>query len=35
MMPSFLEAVRAWATLGEIVATCKQVHGEYLEPAVV
>jgi methylmalonyl-CoA mutase N-terminal domain/subunit len=35
MMPPFLEAVRAYATLGEIVAACKQVHGEYLEPAVV
>ncbi|MGQ0721824.1 MAG: acyl-CoA mutase large subunit family protein [Candidatus Eiseniibacteriota bacterium] len=35
MMPPFLNAVRAYATLGEIVAACRQVHGEYLEPAVV
>jgi methylmalonyl-CoA mutase N-terminal domain/subunit len=35
MMPPFLDAVRAYATLGEIVAACKQIHGEYLEPAVV
>jgi methylmalonyl-CoA mutase N-terminal domain/subunit len=35
MMPSFLEAVRAYATLGEIVGVCKEVYGEYLEPAVV
>jgi methylmalonyl-CoA mutase N-terminal domain/subunit len=35
LMPSFLEAVRAYATLGEIVRVCKEVYGEYLEPAVV
>ncbi|HET9888397.1 MAG TPA: methylmalonyl-CoA mutase family protein [bacterium] len=35
LMPPFIEAVRAYATLGEIVRVCKQVYGEYLEPAVV
>jgi methylmalonyl-CoA mutase N-terminal domain/subunit len=35
LMPAFIEAVRAYATLGEIVRVCKQVYGEYLEPAVV
>jgi methylmalonyl-CoA mutase N-terminal domain/subunit len=35
LMPFFIEAVRAHATLGEIVGVCKQVYGEYLEPAVV
>ncbi len=35
LMPPFLEAVRAYATLGEIVRVCKEVYGEYLEPAVV
>ena len=35
MMPPFLEAVRAYATLGEIVRVVKEVYGEYLEPAVV
>ena len=35
MMPAFLAAVRAYATLGEVVGVCKEVYGEYLEPAVV
>jgi len=35
LMPAFIDAVRAHATLGEIVRVCKQVYGEYLEPAVV
>ena len=35
LMPAFIEAVAAYATLGEIVRVCKQVYGEYLEPAVV
>jgi methylmalonyl-CoA mutase N-terminal domain/subunit len=35
MMPAFIEAVSAYATLGELVAVCKEVYGEYLEPAVV
>jgi len=35
LMPAFLEAVRVYATLGEIVAVCKEVYGEYLEPALV
>jgi methylmalonyl-CoA mutase N-terminal domain/subunit len=35
LMPALLQAVRAYATLGEIVGVCKEVYGEYLEPAVV
>ena len=35
MMPSYLEAVKTYATLGEIVKVCKDVYGEYREPAVV
>jgi methylmalonyl-CoA mutase N-terminal domain/subunit len=35
LMPAFLDAVRAYSTLGEIVRVCKEVYGEYLEPAVV
>jgi methylmalonyl-CoA mutase N-terminal domain/subunit len=35
MMPAFLAAVPAYATLGEVVGVCKEVYGEYLEPAVV
>ena len=35
LMPAYLEAVRVYATLGEIVRVCKEVYGEYLEPAVV
>jgi methylmalonyl-CoA mutase, N-terminal domain len=33
VMPSLLDAARAYATLGEIVAVLKQEFGEYLEPA--
>jgi methylmalonyl-CoA mutase N-terminal domain/subunit len=35
MMPAFIEAVEAYATLGEVVQVVKEVYGEYLEPAVV
>ncbi len=35
LMPFFLEAVRAYCTLGEIVETLKQVYGEYTEPIVI
>jgi methylmalonyl-CoA mutase N-terminal domain/subunit len=35
MMYAFLEAVKAYATLGEIVDVCKEVFGEYREAAVV
>ncbi|MBI3844729.1 MAG: methylmalonyl-CoA mutase family protein [Planctomycetes bacterium] len=33
VMPSLLDAARAYATLGEIVKVFKQEFGEYLEPA--
>ncbi len=32
LMPKILEAVRAYATLGEIIETLKQEFGEYREP---
>ncbi len=35
MMPSVLSAVRAYATLGEIVDAMKEVWGEYEEPIVI
>jgi methylmalonyl-CoA mutase N-terminal domain/subunit len=35
LMPLFLEAVRAYCTLGEIVETLKKVYGEYTEPIVI
>jgi methylmalonyl-CoA mutase N-terminal domain/subunit len=35
LMPALLQAVRVYATLGEIVGVCREVYGEYLEPAVV
>jgi methylmalonyl-CoA mutase N-terminal domain/subunit len=31
-MPSILEAVRAYATLGEIIGVMKEVFGTYEEP---
>ncbi len=33
-MPAIIEAVRAYATLGEIMGVFRQVFGEYMEPAV-
>ena len=33
LMPLILDCVRAYATLGEIIATLKEVFGEYREPA--
>lgn len=33
LMPLFLDAVRAYATVGEIVDTLKEVFGEYRDPA--
>ena len=33
-MPAILEAVRAYATLGEIMDVFRMVFGEYMEPAV-
>jgi methylmalonyl-CoA mutase, N-terminal domain len=34
MMPAIIEAVRAYATLGEIMDVFRAVFGEYMEPAV-
>jgi methylmalonyl-CoA mutase, N-terminal domain len=33
-MPAIIEAVRAYATLGEIMNVFRTVFGEYMEPAV-
>jgi len=33
-MPAIIEAVRAYATLGEIMDVFREVFGEYMEPAV-
>jgi methylmalonyl-CoA mutase N-terminal domain/subunit len=33
-MPAIIEAVRAYATLGEIMDVFRSVFGEYMEPAV-
>ena len=35
LMPAFIEAVRCYATLGEIIETLKGVYGEYVEPVVI
>ena len=35
LMPLLLDAVRAYATLGEMMATLRQVFGEYMEPTIV
>ncbi|HOX24153.1 MAG TPA: methylmalonyl-CoA mutase family protein [Candidatus Krumholzibacteria bacterium] len=35
LMPRFLDAVRAYATLGEIVGALKAVYGEYTEPIII
>ena len=32
LMPPILEAVRAYATLGEIIAVMKEIFGKYEEP---
>lgn len=32
LMPAVIEAVKAYATVGEIIQTLKDVHGEYQEP---
>ena len=34
-MPALLEAVKTYATLGEMVDVLKAVHGEYREPVYV
>ena len=33
-MPAIIEAVKAYATLGEILDVFRTVFGEYMEPAV-
>jgi methylmalonyl-CoA mutase N-terminal domain/subunit len=35
LMPRILEAVRAYATLGEIMGVFREAWGEYIEPAVL
>ena len=35
LMPSILEAVRAYATLGEICGVLREVFGEYTEPIIL
>jgi methylmalonyl-CoA mutase N-terminal domain/subunit len=35
LMPFLLDAVKAYATLGEIMGAMREVFGEYMEPAIV
>jgi methylmalonyl-CoA mutase N-terminal domain/subunit len=35
LMPTFIDAVKAYATLGEIIGTLKGVYGEYTEPIII
>jgi methylmalonyl-CoA mutase N-terminal domain/subunit len=35
LMPFLLDAVKAYATLGEIMGALRQVFGEYVEPVIV
>jgi len=35
LMPRFIDAVRVYATLGEIVGALKTVYGEYTEPIII
>ena len=35
LMPFILDAVRAYATLGEMMGVLRQVFGEYMEPTIV
>ncbi len=35
LMPSILNAVRSYATLGEIIETMRKVFGEYIPPTVI
>ncbi len=35
LMPPFIEAVRCYATLGEIIGNLKTVYGEYTEPIII
>ncbi len=34
-MPYLMDAVRAYATLGEVCGVLRAVYGEYREPAIV
>jgi methylmalonyl-CoA mutase N-terminal domain/subunit len=34
-MPPILEAVHAYATLGEVMGVLRKVFGEYREPVIV
>jgi methylmalonyl-CoA mutase N-terminal domain/subunit len=35
LMPPFIEAVKTYATLGEIIGALKGVYGEYVEPIII
>jgi methylmalonyl-CoA mutase N-terminal domain/subunit len=35
LMPPFIDAVKTYATLGEIIETLKVVYGEYVEPIII
>jgi methylmalonyl-CoA mutase N-terminal domain/subunit len=35
LMPRILDAVRAYATLGEIMDVFREVWGEYTEPSII
>jgi methylmalonyl-CoA mutase N-terminal domain/subunit len=35
LMPKILDAVRAYATLGEIMGVFREAWGEYVEPAIL
>jgi methylmalonyl-CoA mutase N-terminal domain/subunit len=35
LMPHFIDAVRTYATLGEIIEALKDVYGEYVEPIII
>jgi methylmalonyl-CoA mutase N-terminal domain/subunit len=35
LMPLFIDAVKEYATLGEIMGVLRQVWGEYKEPVIV
>ncbi|MBV9547267.1 MAG: methylmalonyl-CoA mutase, partial [Chloroflexi bacterium] len=35
LMPFLMDAVRAYATLGDMCNTLRRVYGEYKEPALV
>ena len=35
LMPKILEAVKAYATVGEIIGVLREVWGEYTEPNII